>query len=129
MIKFRKFISKENNKKLICALDKRSNLYLNLQNNKEVQIAWFFHLSREKYRIKSYVEFVDDNKVRNEIWEEEIDKEEKKTFNQIHPDTFKPFEKEKMFDTDKFNTPDKIFVSENFAVIGFLPFEGIFNCI
>ncbi len=141
MIKFRSFHHKENSSYLVFSLDRRSNLYRDLEKTAQVEFCWFFPLSREKYRIKSvlstfhkekYAEESSDkqqiltNENFEECWNKYVDKEEKKLFARVHPDT-KTTESnsKKIDDINDFNTPDLNEISPNFAIILADAVEGI----
>jgi len=143
MIKFRSFHHKGNSSYLVFSLDKRSHLYRDLEKSAQVQFCWFFPLSREKYRIKSvlstfhkekYAEGSDKQPVLSfeefeECWNKYVDKEEKKLFACVHPDTkTNESNAKKIDDINDFNTPDLNEISPNFAIILADAIEGNIFC-
>jgi len=132
MIKFRSFHHKENQSFLLFTLDRRSNLFQDLEKSAQVEFCWFFPLTREKYRIKStlsafykakYAEGSEKQQVLSfedlkDCWNKYVDKEERKLFTELHPDT-KTTETnaKKIDDINHFNTPTVEEISENFAIV------------
>jgi len=148
MIKFRKLLLDEitNKSFLITTVDKRTKLYKNLTQNPKIQLCWFFPLSREKFRLKcdctliSNDDYFKTNAKQDEIsastsapllikeykriWDEDLNKEEKKEYTEVQPDseTIDKHQK-KHDDLNDFNTPEVQAISSNFSVIIFDPYE------
>ncbi len=131
MLKFRDFYVKNEKGFLLFSLDKRSAIFKDLLHSKKVEFCWYFPLSREKFRIKSdlhnfnldsYSDQSEDSLLPHEvfkgIWEKDIDKEEKKLFKELQPDTKKlEVNSKQIDDINDFNTPNVDSISSNFAII------------
>lgn len=121
---FFKFFNKNN---FIFTLDKRTDLFQILVKNENCELGWFFNLSREKYRIKGKIKIVSSITEENldffvKTWDS-LNVEEKKSFQQPIPNC-PTVEKPLRYDIDKFNSPDKVEISDNFCVLEVIPFEG-----
>jgi len=139
LVKFTEFIDFPNNSFLTSTIDQRSKNFQILKENLNnlLEICWFFALSREKFKIKVRISLlnkdfylnnsknpIDSSKqkeILKMIWEK-INKEEKNEFHNKLPDS-KTIEKEQLTDMDRFNSPDKIEISENFTIILYEPLE------
>lgn len=83
----------------------------------QVQILWYFPLSREKYIFDAAIHRVDDAVQRDSYWLK-VDKEERKSYHNLEPDHYYDKVAEKQLqDIDKFNSQEKELLSENFAVV------------
>ena len=71
-------------------------------------------MQAEEWEISLYEKF----------WSENLNKEEQKEFHSPHPDTLTS-EIQNLSDLDKFNTPAKTQISENYALLMFHPHEGM----
>jgi len=138
MIKFKNIVTDNNTSYLVFVQDNRTKLYQDLEKNPKAELCWFFPLTREKYRIKSKIIRISkkdfaDNKPEAKFFLEELkkvwdslDKEEKKGFAELKPGTKTEEKLSKAHDDiNDYNNPDKIEISENFALIFVDAFEGI----
>jgi len=140
MLKFRDFHVKDNsNAYLLFSIDNRCKMFHDLTQCDKVELCWFFPLSREKFRIKcsfksfslknysdksSADQIIGYQEFKN-IWDKEIDKEEKKLFTERKPDT-KTVEisAKQVDDINDFNTPTVDDISPNFAILATEVQEG-----
>lgn len=90
----------DGNHGLAFCIDNRSDLCNSLRENKSVELCWFFPLTRDKFRVKVQVLVLNSESIAkneeikklvsvdlfNAIWEG-LDKEEKKVFTELNPDT------------------------------------------
>lgn len=119
-----KFFNQNN---FIFTIDKRTELFHILVKNISCELGWFFNLSREKYRIKGKINILPRITEENldlfaKTWDS-LSVEEKKSFHQPISNCL-TVEKPLLYDIDKFNSPDKVEISENFCILEVLPFEG-----
>lgn len=142
MIKFRNFHNKGDSWYLVFSVDGRSKLYNDIQKSNHVELCWFFALSREKYRIKSTLKGYSTDSFAAEpsadsaltfeqfknLWENEINKEEKKLFTEAAPSTKTSDKLNKQIDDiNNYNTPDIGGISTNFALLLAEVSEGYYN--
>ena len=121
---FFKFFNKNN---FIFIIDKRTDLFHILAKNLCCELGWFFNLSREKYRVKGKIHIISSPTEENidlfaKTWDI-LSVEEKKSFHQPISNCL-TVEKPLLYDIDKFNSPEKVEISENFGVLEVIPFEG-----
>ncbi|EAR97373.3 pyridoxamine 5'-phosphate oxidase-related FMN-binding protein (macronuclear) [Tetrahymena thermophila SB210] len=129
---------------LIYTIDSRKNTFNEMKNNKVVELCWYFPLTKEQYKIKCHFSFIalqqtqiNDIQITEEILIEQlpqnqrellenawnkVDKEAKKLYQSPHPDTCKP-NQEPLDDLERFNTPEKNKISNNFALLVLTPFR------
>ncbi|KRX06371.1 FMN-binding split barrel [Pseudocohnilembus persalinus] len=132
-------------KALIFPIDSRTKAFQGIQKNKIIDLLWYFPLTQEKYTLKcnlqifnkqeqnqqtqeneNYIIFDDMEQIYQNFWDNKIDKEDKKLFQNPIPDSLteeRQVINKQLTDLDKYNSYDKKNLSDNFALLVAIPFE------
>lgn len=123
MIKFLQFESNEGKIYICSMLDMRTSLCKPIGKCDKVQLLWYFPLTREKYRLTSKATLLTSSNHKEsplsatfiKTWIESLDIEQKKEFHSLQPETITT-EKSELTEIDRFNSPEKLEISENFGL-------------
>lgn len=123
---------------IISPMDKRARFAQLLVDSPLVELLVYYPLSKEKYKLKSTLGYITSDKVQlpveyagdparlrqvyQEFWQARVGKEEKKSYQEPHPDMV-TVEKNKSSDLDKYNALDKSEISHNFMLLLFFPVQ------